>query len=88
MVRKTQFLVKNGQNGKKNSGFGKKIRLFSDKDFVDWQRPPPLLTESEKKSFFMPPLSVPISNIIPINIFSPCALISYVCTFATCYFTT
>ena len=30
----------------------KKIGVFSDKDFLDWPRPPPLLTESKKKQFF------------------------------------
>ena len=30
--------------------------VFSDKDFLDWARPPLLLTESKKKTLFMPPL--------------------------------
>ena len=43
---------------KKNSVFGQKWSVFSDKDFLDWPRPPPLLTESKKIVFFMPPCSI------------------------------
>ena len=38
--------------------WSKKIWVFSDKDFLDCQRPlSPLLTKSKKIPFFMPPLS-------------------------------
>ena len=36
-------MVKNGK---------KKIWVFSGKDFLEWPRPPPLLTESKKKTVF------------------------------------
>ena len=45
MVKKTQFLARNG----------KKIWLFSDKDFLDWPRPPPLFTETKKTVFLCLP---------------------------------
>ena len=50
----------------------KKIWVFSDKDFLDWPRPLPLLTDSKKKDFFMPPLRKPGSQSkISKNIYVP-----------------
>ena len=43
LVKKWLKMFKNG-----------KKKIFSDKDFLDWLRPPPFLTESKKNSFFMP----------------------------------
>ena len=40
------------QNAQKTSEMVKKIRVFSDKDFLDWPAPPPLLTESKKEQVF------------------------------------
>ena len=51
---------KNGQKMVKN---GQKIWVFSDKDFLDWPRPPPFLTERKKKHFLCLPFAAIMSYV-------------------------
>ena len=56
-----QKMVKNGQKMVKNGK--KKNWVFSDKFFRIGRDPPPFLTESKKKQFFMPPLSLRLTEL-------------------------